>query len=125
MSKLNNQNVVILSIVFTIVVIVIASLVAISKTNILSQAYLTNSLSPGCYYQLNCPPINRGNRPQFNCAPIMVCPSPTINPSPTLGKSTITCRDCIATGNTTLCFDPTAQASYCSSSIIADSNVSC
>lgn len=123
-SKPHSKYLVIFAIVF-IFIIVIASLVANAKTNLLSQASLQSGFRNGCYFRLDCPPRNRGSRPVFHCAPILVCPTPTEYPPTTVSPSVLTCKDCVATGNTALCFDPGAQASYCASSIIVDSNVSC
>lgn len=126
LNKLTAKNILILSALILIFVLVLAALISKSNTNYLSQAYQTENLASGCYYQLNCPPVNNSvNRPLFKCTPLLVCPTPTSSPTPTIPKTSLSCNDCLAENISNLCFNPVRKISYCSNTIEAGSDTVC
>jgi len=114
-----NKRISVLSIILiALSVIIVASLIG-ENQDISGEAKVRESasLAAGCYYRLPCPARHFGNKPQFDCQPVLVCPKP---PSPKL-----TCQQCIANKQQQLCFDPMAKVSYCLDSDTVTDGISC
>jgi len=116
-----NKRISVLSIILiALSVLIVASLIGEQNLDIREQAKMRDeqSIASGCYYKLPCPVRNSGDKPQFNCRPILVCPKPTSAPK-------LTCGQCLENNLQQLCFDPAAKVSYCLGADTVVDGVSC